>query len=164
MKLLIASVVLIVAVTACGSGAHQGHTGASQGNDSESMDHGGSVPGAAADPSDTDRQVKVVAFDDLRFDPESIQVSAGEVVTFIVRNEGDTDHEFVLGDETYQDMHAEDMAEGGEHMMGMDNAVTVGPGETEELTWRFDETGEVLYGCHEPGHYDGGMVGTIEIS
>jgi hypothetical protein len=54
-------------------------------------------------------------------------------VTFVVRNEGDTDHEFVLGDETYQAMHEEDTAEGGEHMMGMDS-----PGEIEELTWRFD--------------------------
>jgi uncharacterized cupredoxin-like copper-binding protein len=47
--------------------------------------------------------------------------------------------------------------------MDMGNAVKVGPGETAELTWRFDETGTLLYGCHEPGHYEGGMVGTIEV-
>ena len=40
---------------------------------------------------------------------------------------------------------------------------SVEPGESALLTWRFTESGEVLFGCHEPGHYEGGMVGTIEI-
>lgn len=48
-------------------------------------------------------------------------------------------------------------------MMDTDNAVTVRPGETKELTWKFGETGEVLFRCHEPGHYNGGMVGTIVV-
>jgi uncharacterized cupredoxin-like copper-binding protein len=45
----------------------------------------------------------------------------------------------------------------------MDNSVSVGPGEIKELTWRFDQASEVLYGRHEPGHYKGGMVGSVEI-
>jgi uncharacterized cupredoxin-like copper-binding protein len=28
----------------------------------------------------------------------------------------------------------------------------------------FDEPGNVLFACHQPGHYDGGMVGTITMS
>jgi uncharacterized cupredoxin-like copper-binding protein len=123
----------------------------------------GTVPGEVADPSEADRKVTVVASDELRFDPESIEVSTGEVVTFMVRNDGDTDHEFVLGDSDYQEMHESDMAH-DHHMGGMDNAVTVGPGESAEITWRFEKAGEVLYGCHEPGHFEGGMVGTVEIS
>lgn len=55
------------------------------------------------------------------------------------------------------------MADGDNYMAGMDNAVTVEPGDTAKITWRFEDAGEVLYGCHEPGHYEGGMVGTIEI-
>ena len=46
-------------------------------------------------------------------------------------------------------------------MMEMGNAVTVAAGETRVLTWRFEDAGEVLYGCHEPGHYEAGMVGSI---
>lgn len=106
----------------------------------------------------------VIASDDLTFAPASIEVSAGEVITFLVSNDGKTDHDFVLGDEAYQARHEEDMAEGDGHTMGTDDAVTVGPGETDEITWRFGEAGEVLYGCHEPGHYDEGMVGTIEVT
>jgi uncharacterized cupredoxin-like copper-binding protein len=39
----------------------------------------------------------------------------------------------------------------------------VAPGETEEITWTFTDAGGTLYGCHEPGHYEGGMVGSIEV-
>ena len=123
----------------------------------------GTVPGDAAERSDATRQIVVDASDDLRFDPASIEVQVGEVVTFVVRNTGKIDHEFVLGDEAYQDMHEAEM-EGGNDMMEMGNAITVAPGEARELTWRFEDAGEVLYGCHEPGHYEGGMVGSIEVS
>jgi uncharacterized cupredoxin-like copper-binding protein len=82
---------------------------------------------------------------------EPLNVSSREGDHFVVSNDGQTEHEFVLGDETYQDMPEKDMADRDEHMMGMDNAVAVGPGESVELPWRFDEAGEVLYGCHEPG-------------
>jgi uncharacterized cupredoxin-like copper-binding protein len=88
----------------------------------------------------------VLATDELRFDPASITVSAGEVVTFVIRNGGKIDHEFVLGDADYQEAHEQDMAEGDHHMSGMENAVVVGPDETAELTWRFEHAGEVLYG------------------
>jgi len=54
--------------------------------------------------------------------------------------------------------------QGGHEMSRVRNAVTAGPGETAELTWRFDESGDLLFGCHEPGHYDGGMVGQITVS
>lgn len=131
---------------------------------SSSMDHGGSVPGSAAAKSAAGRKMEVTAGDDLRFEPSTIEVGVGEVVTFVVRNDGRAEHEFVLGDEAYQQMHEGGMAEGDGMTTGMENAVTVAPGESAEITWRFDETGEVLYGCHEPGHYDGGMVGTIEVS
>lgn len=133
---------------------------ASLGADGSSDQMEGTVPGGAADPAKATREIVVEASDDLRFDPATLEVEAGEVVTFVVRNIGRTDHEFVLGDEAYQDMH--DM-ESDADMMEMGNAVTVAPGGTKELTWRFDDAGKVLYGCHEPGHYEGGMVGSVDV-
>lgn len=56
------------------------------------------------------------------------------------------------------------MLESGEMMMHDDpNTLSLEPGETGELTWRFTGSGEVLYGCHQPGHYAGGMVGSIDV-
>lgn len=145
-----------IAASACASSGDDAEPDGSSGQ----ME--GSVPGSATDPAQSTREVVIEASDDLRFDPASIELETGEVVTFVVRNIGKTDHEFILGDRAYQDMHEADMQGGA--MMETDNAVTVAPGETNELTWRFDEAGEVLYGCHEPGHYEGGMVGSIEVS
>lgn len=68
----------------------------------------------------------------------------------------------MLGDDSYQEEHAAEMAGGGDMDRGK-NQIGLKPGETKSLTWRFTEAGEVLYGCHEPGHYEGGMVGTIDV-
>ena len=153
---------LVLAFVSCGTSGSQ-TTGAAGGHDHGSMNMEGEVPGESADAAEADREIEVTANDDLRFEPASIEVSAGEIITFIVRNVGDIDHEFVLGDEAYQEMHASDMEE-SDHMSDTDNAVTVAPGETKEVTWRFTEAGEVLFGCHEAGHYDAGMIGTIEVT
>jgi uncharacterized cupredoxin-like copper-binding protein len=164
MRIWLLAVLLAFAATACGSEAdHAGDSDVGSDESMGEMDHGGAIPGGPADTAEAEREVTVSASDDLKFDPALIEVSAGEVVTFVIRNEGETEHEFVLGDTAYQQEHEKDMAEGGHHMPEMDNAVTVEPGETAELTWRFDEAGQILFGCHEPGHYDGGMVGTIEV-
>lgn len=149
----VALVVIALAGSACASSGND--AGRSAGADGSSDQMKETVPGGAAEPAGATREILVEASDELRFDPASIEVEIGDVVTFVVRNIGTTDHEFVLGDQAYQDMHEADM-EGSADMMEMDNGVTVAPGETEELTWRFDDAGDVLYGCHEPGHYGGG--------
>jgi uncharacterized cupredoxin-like copper-binding protein len=109
-----------------------------------------------------DRSIDITALDSLKFDPETLEVRSGETITFVVSNVGKNVHEFVLGDERYQEEHAAEMS-GGEHMVTGPNQVVIPPGATVSLTWTFTESGEVLYGCHEPGHYEGGMFGTIEV-
>ena len=44
------------------------------------------------------------------------------------------------------------------------SSIEVSSGEVAEITWRFTEAGDLLYGCHEPGHYEGGMVGSITVA
>ena len=41
--------------------------------------------------------------------------------------------------------------------------MSVEPGETAELTHTFDQPGQTLIGCHQPGHYTGGMKVTVNI-
>jgi uncharacterized cupredoxin-like copper-binding protein len=61
------------------------------------------------------------------------------------------------GDDSGMDMGGADSedAEGG---------ITVEPGERGELTYTFQAGDELLIGCHEPGHYAGGMKITIDVS
>jgi uncharacterized cupredoxin-like copper-binding protein len=160
-SLLAGLVVLGLVAAACGGDSgSDGHAGDQGGHDQGSAE--GSVMGEVADASEADQTIKVVMLDELAYDPASLVVQEGETVTFEVVNEGQATHEFVLGDKAYQDMHEEEMSGGGHGQMS-ENALTLGAGESGSLTWRFTQSGEVLYGCHEPGHYEGGMVGTITV-
>lgn len=123
--------------------------------------------GQPAEASEADRTVAIEASDEMAFDPDDVDVQAGEVITFEVTNAGKIPHDFTLGDEAAQEEHEREMAEamGSEMEMAHDepNAMTVPPGETRTLTWRFSEPGTVLYGCHQPGHYEAGMVGAVVV-
>ncbi len=131
---------------------------------------------SSGSPASDGETVEVVMRDN-EFDPATITVAAGAEVTFRFRNEGKLRHEGLIGSADVQEEHAADMAEGSddhddgeEAMDGMDHdeseapAVTVEPGATGEITHRFTEAGEVLIGCHEPGHYQAGMKATVEVA
>jgi uncharacterized cupredoxin-like copper-binding protein len=40
------------------------------------------------------------------------------------------------------------------------NSLSLAPGETKRLTWRFGAAGTLEFACHEPGHYDAGNART----
>jgi uncharacterized cupredoxin-like copper-binding protein len=107
--------------------------------------------------------VEIVGLDSLEWDPPTVEVKLGETITFRVTNDGLIAHDFTLGTAEMQDEHAEEMAE-GPMIHEEPNAFVLDPGETKEMTWTFTSPGQVLYGCHQPGHYIGGMIGTIAVT
>jgi uncharacterized cupredoxin-like copper-binding protein len=129
------------------------------------MTHGSTADvGGPAGAGLAGRTVEIVALDAPAFEPSTTQVSPGETVTFAVTNSGTTAHEFTLGDQEMQQDHAGMMA----HIpagMGHDtpNSITLQPGETKRLTWRFGDAGTLEYACHVQGHYGAGMRGRITI-
>lgn len=95
-----------------------------------------------------------------RFSPERIDVRAGERVRFLIRNGDPIDHEFILGDEHVQLIHEE----GTEAHHGTVPGEVSIPALAEAVTtYRFDGSGELIIGCHLPGHYDYGMRGEVRI-
>lgn len=168
---LIAVAAAALILAACGGG--DGSTGSAEDGMGSQMDEGmGSIGdqgtgeidfGRPGDPADAGRKIRIEALDSLEFDPARVEVEEGEVVTFVVANVGKTIHEFTLGDEDFQMAHEEEMSMDG---MGEDKSysVTLDPGETKQVTWVFNTPGEFLFGCHQPGHYEGGMVGAITVS
>jgi uncharacterized cupredoxin-like copper-binding protein len=122
--------------------------------------------GEPAQPAQATRVVKIEATDEMRFNPDAIIVRSGEIVRFDVTNTGKIRHEFVLGDEKEQREREEIMQamkmKPGEAMPDEDNTISIAPGETKFITWRFPtKSGKVLYACHERGHYAAGMEGII---
>ena len=109
------------------------------------------------------RTIEVRMSDDLRFDPSIIAVEPGETIRFEFINEGQAVHEFLIGDEAAQAEFEEEMA-GGEMHHDTDAGIAVEPGQTETFDYTFPDTaGELRAGCHEPGHYEGGMVANITV-
>jgi uncharacterized cupredoxin-like copper-binding protein len=119
---------------------------------------------ASPDEGTADRTIEVDMVD-IAFAPESIDVAAGETVRFVFTNSGEVAHDAFIGDSTAQDDHAADMADdhGGHDEDG--EGITVEPGDTAELTHTFGaEDDGLLIGCHQPGHYEAGMVATIDVT
>ena len=108
------------------------------------------------------REVAVRMTDALRFEPASFEVKAGETVRFVLTNAGKVRHEFFVGSEADQRDHEAEM-----RSMGMahdePNGISVEPGQIKTLEITFAAAGDLLAGCHEPGHYDGGMKATIAV-
>lgn len=144
VRILIVFVAL--AVTACGQGTDDTITRST-----------------AADAGIADRVIEIKTTDDLRFEPSDLTVTAGETITFRLINDGALMHDFTLGDEETQIEHEAEMSDMGAMAHDEPNVAIIPPGETIELTWTFSETGTVLIGCHQPGHYAAGMTGRITV-
>lgn len=123
--------------------------------------------GDPMEASTADRVIEISANDDFTFRPSGATVAKGETVTFSVTNDGKIPHDFVLGDTQMQDEHEEEMAEmSGDDMAMHDepNAFVLEPGETKEMTWHMTDGGDILFGCHQTGHYAAGMKGEVIIT
>ena len=118
------------------------------------------TPGQAAKVT---RTVKVDMTDAMRFNPASITARQSETIRFTVRNAGQVKHEFVLGTEKELKEHYELMKKFPEMEHSDPNMVTVAPGRTGEVIWQFTKAGKIDFACLQPGHYDAGMKGAVNV-
>ena len=134
----------------------------------------------------------VITMDDFRFEPSALTAHVGETVTLRFINRGTVRHEAVVGDEAVQRAHAEMMQSmatttvlpkatappvGGAMLdigalatatrrhpgMNAPNVVSVDAGATGEVTYSLAKKAHLLIGCHEIGHYEQGMVATLDV-
>ena len=141
----IAAAILALVATACGGG-HDGHGDA----------------GAKGKVASRTVDVDMV---DLAFQPPALTAARGETVRFVFHNRGKLPHDAFIADAAAQADHEKEMREkeGADHGMG-EAAITVDPGQTDELLYTFDRPGPVEIGCHQPGHYDAGMKLVVTVS
>ncbi len=116
-----------------------------------------------------ERIIEIIA-DDNFFIPDSITVNRGELIKFVVVNQGKLTHELVLGSKEDQVKHHELMnslsvSELEHHRHDSVNSMSIQPGETRELVWTFDsDVQDLEFACHIPGHYEAGMTGLLNIN
>lgn len=159
-KLVTAILAVTMASTMAIAHADQGH-GAKKGGGHA---HDSGVIGVPGDPAKIDRTINVDMTDTMRFNPASIAVRQGETIRFVVKNSGALKHEFVLGTAHELKEHYEVMKKHPEMEHADPNMVTVAPGKTGEVVWRFSRSGKVDFACLQPGHYDAGMKGAVNVA
>ena len=109
---------------------------------------------------------------DIAFEPDELEIERGETIRFVFTNTGELAHDAFIGDEAAQEDHEQEMRDaakdehGGGHGDGVEDedAVTVEPGDSAELTYTFEQDGTLEIGCHQEGHYVAGMKTTINVT
>ncbi len=110
----------------------------------------GFVPGTLASP----RIVRMLAGPGDTFTPANLEVARGETVTFEVTAMGPLVHEFKVGPLDAVRADAE----------GLPELTDLSMMQTKLLTYTFTGVGPYGFACHEPGHYEAGMWGTITVA
>jgi uncharacterized cupredoxin-like copper-binding protein len=149
---VIAALAALAAAGASAAGTHAGGHG---------HDDAIGKPGVAAKAT---RTVNVDMTDGMRFNPSSIDVKQNETVRFVVTNSGKLKHELVLGTEKELKEHYEVMKKNPEMEHADPNMVTLAAGKTGEIVWQFTKAGKVDFACLQPGHYDAGMKGAVNVT
>src|SRR5215472_3213222 len=103
-------------------------------------DHGRFSAGEPGDPKKPARVVEVRMFEGsgkLSFEPARIEVRRGEQIRFVVRNDGEEDHEFILATVEDNRKHGELMKKYPEMEHDDPNAQRVLPYASKEILWKF---------------------------
>jgi uncharacterized cupredoxin-like copper-binding protein len=129
------------------------------GGDGHTHDHG--APAQVTAPSM--KEVRIEVDDTMRFSPATWEAQVGEPIRIILVNKGKVDHELVIGSEKQIIAHAKEMASPGAKGHYHINEVSAKPGQQAELVWTFKKPGQYAMACFEPGHYESGMKGVINV-
>lgn len=125
------------------------------------------VYGEPGDSQKVDRTITITATE-IAFDLKDIKVKKGETIRFVLINKGEQPHELSIGDAAEQAEHRQMMIDMAGMSMaemhhGEGNTISVEPGETNDLIWKFTKAGTFEFACNYPGHADLGMQGTITV-
>lgn len=128
--------------------------------------HAQFAAGAPGDPAKPSRTVQVTMRESdgkMLFIPDRLEIKQGEQVKFVLRNNGELEHEFVLATTDENIKHAVEMQKNPDMEHDDPNARRIAPKKAQDLVWRFTKSGTFEYGCLIPGHREAGMIGTIVV-
>jgi uncharacterized cupredoxin-like copper-binding protein len=120
--------------------------------------------GKPGDPKKAARVVNVVmreADGKMLFMPDRLEVRRGEQVRFMLRNNGELDHEIVIATLEENLKHAIEMQKNPDMEHDDPNAKRLAPKKSGEIIWHFTKAGEFDFSCLIPGHREAGMTGKV---
>ncbi|MDP3692673.1 cupredoxin family protein [Bradyrhizobium sp.] len=154
--------IALIAATLLSASAWAGPSGHSHGH---GHGHGDTFSaGEPGNPKKPFRTIQVTMRESdgkMLFVPARLEVRKGEQIKFVLRNNGELEHEFVLASTADNLKHAEEMKEHPDMVHEEPNGKQLAPKKTGEIIWKFTKAGEFEYACLIPGHREAGMTGTI---
>ena len=141
--------------------------------------------GSKGNENEVSRIIKVVMYDNY-YEPNSFQIKTGETIKFEVENAGMLVHEFNIANKMMHIKHQPEMIKMVENeilladsidkekmkkMAKMDkamghshsNSVLLAPKENGDLVWKFDNAMNIEIACNVPGHYQIGMIASVDL-
>jgi uncharacterized cupredoxin-like copper-binding protein len=164
---LASAAVLALAVAPIGpdwmprASAHGEHSGVHGGDAAHGFEAG--EPGDATKPF---RSVEIVMKDGagtMSYAPDRIEARKGEQIKFVIRNEGQVDHEILIDSVANNQRHKAEMEKNPGMTHEEPNGARLKPAARKELIWRFTKAGTFEFACLLPGHYETGMKGVIVV-
>jgi uncharacterized cupredoxin-like copper-binding protein len=142
---------------------------AGEGPSGHSHSHGHGETFSAGEPGNPKKPARIVQVTmgesdgKMLFVPARLEVRKGDQIKFVLRNNGELDHEFVLASTADNLKHAEAMKKNPGMVHEEPNGRQLAPKKAGEIVWKFTRTGEFEYACLIPGHREAGMTGTIVV-
>ena len=152
--------IVLVAATLLSANALAGPGGHSHGH-GETFSAG--EPGNPKKPSKIVQVTMGESDGKMLFVPARLEVRKGDQIKFVLRNNGELEHEFVLASTADNLKHAEEMKKHPNMAHEEPNGRQLAPKKTSEFVWKFTKAGEFEYSCLIPGHREAGMTGTIVV-
>ncbi len=160
---------LITALTILGVSSSISLAGAGVQGHSHGDSHGANAEtafGQAGDPKKPARIINVTMRETdgkMLFVPNAIEVKKGEQIRFMLRNNGELDHEIILATFEENQKHAIKMQKNPDMEHDDANAKRLAPKKMAEMVWQFTKAGEFDFACLIPGHREAGMHGKITV-
>jgi uncharacterized cupredoxin-like copper-binding protein len=100
---------------------------------------------------------------DIRYEPQSLEFSRGTLVAIDIANAADVLHDFSI--ERLDVSFAYRLESEPSRVQASKRAVHIAlrPGGSAEVRLKFDQAGEFLFFCDQPGHRRAGMTGMLTV-
>ena len=142
--------------------------------------------GKKGNPSEVEKVIKVKMYDNY-YEPKKFKVKKNQTIKFIVYNYGELVHEFNIATKEMHLKHQPEMMRMVEneillanridkkkmkelskkdHSMSHShsNSVLLEPNQSGEIIWKFSTDANLEVACNVPGHYEAGMIASINLN
>jgi uncharacterized cupredoxin-like copper-binding protein len=129
-----------------------------------------SNPFAVGEPGDPKKPARVVEITlreingEMTFVPAWIEVTTGEQIRFVLKNEGELDHDFILDSFEGNAKHKIEMETNPDKEHAHPNGKRIAARKSAKIHWRFTRAGVFEFACLHPEHYHPGMKGVVLVT